>query len=373
MNLRRSQVFLALALAGSFRCFGESKERTELLALGSDAVVVGEVRSGQQVDRAVTFTLAISRTLKGPLQPGDVIPVSWSTSFRGNSDFVGSYGLWFLGKDSGGRWRMRPLTNGPVPFAAAYLHLSKVAGPAYPPAGSSPATLGELMTTELAAAVPNYKTPDELTDLAHALLETEKNPASRALYFDLRKSSDPELRFLGLVGLVQFRGWFALAEIAGDVDLLDHLKVAPDLMDWALVRFRDGDPGCVRSIGRIGMSTSNEYLRRDAINTLKYIHTRESLPFLAWALDSTNPDLRRAAMWGMTRFVDNLPIVTPDNVPSGGDSVPLGPAPYRTADTDRYSVRFLHFPGGQAQEEECLRFWKSWWERMKGELDPDSK
>ncbi len=371
MNFRGFQAVLALALAGSYPCFGDPKERTELLATGSDAVVVGEVRTGRQVDRAVTFTLGVIRTLKGPLRPGDVVPVLWSTGNRFHEEFAGSYGLWFLGKDSGGGWRMRPFTDGPVPFAAAFLHLSRTAEPPPRLAGSPPATLGELMTAELAAAVPNYRTPDELFDLAQALLEVEKNPASRALYFELRKSPDPELRFLGLAGSVRFRGWFAFAEIAADIGVLDHLKVAPPLVGRAVMRFRDGDPGGVRSIGEIAKSTSRESLRWDAVEALRYIHTRESLPFLAWALDSTNANIRHAAMWGMTRFVDNLPITTPDSVPSGADRIPLGPAPYKTAETEQHAVRFARSPGGQSQDEECLRFWKSWWERMKPELDPD--
>ena len=99
---------------------------------------------------------------------------------------------------------------------------------------------------------------------------------------------------------------------------------------------------------------------------LDFIHTRDTLPFLAQALDGTDPNTRELAMQGLSRFVDNLPIQTQYNVTNGKALVAQGATPYRTADTDKYSLSRGSL--GSANEAEYLQFWKSWWTAMKDEL-----
>jgi hypothetical protein len=88
-------------------------------------------------------------------------------------------------------------------------------------------------------------------------------------------------------------------------------------------------------------------------------------------LDSTDPKAREYAIQGLSRFVENLPIAEANDQITGKSHLPQGPTPYRTAETDRYSLgnRWLR----SDSETEYLRFWKSWWASMKDELGPARK
>jgi len=99
-----------------------------------------------------------------------------------------------------------------------------------------------------------------------------------------------------------------------------------------------------------------------------YIHTRETLPFLAKLLDSSDATTREFAMRGLSRFVGNLPVATQQNIFSGKASLQQGPAPYRTPDTDRYSLATRSLAQAPEGEAAFLQFWKSWWALMKDKL-----
>lgn len=76
--------------------------------------------------------------------------------------------------------------------------------------------------------------------------------------------------------------------------------------------------------------------------------------------------VREEAMKGLSRFVDNLPIPTAYNTINLGALIPQGPQPYRTAETDKYSLSKRN--PGPADQTEYLRFWRSWWASNKGKL-----
>jgi hypothetical protein len=100
------------------------------------------------------------------------------------------------------------------------------------------------------------------------------------------------------------------------------------------------------------------------------IHTRETLPFLGQLLESRDAQTREYAMQGLSRFVDNLPIPTPRTILNGQAVLPQGPQPYRTAETDKYSLSKGAL--GSRNETEFLHFWRSWWATMKDKLTAQS-
>jgi HEAT repeat protein len=126
-------------------------------------------------------------------------------------------------------------------------------------------------------------------------------------------------------------------------------------------------------LGRVALSAESGFpegagVQRNAAIALACIHTRDTLTFLARLLDSSDSLVRREAMLGMSRFVDNLPIERPGTVADGRSAVPLGPARYRTTETARYSLSYRPLAMGPDEESEYLQFWESWWGMVKNEL-----
>src|SRR5258708_37422556 len=152
--------------------------------------------------------------------------------------------------------------------------------------------------------------------------------------------------------------------MANSVDLLPTLRASGILVPSICGR-SNSDPKAVQYLGRISKSFDMA-VQRCAAMALMYIHSRASLPYLADLLVSTDPLTRQYAMGGLSRFVDNLPIPSAINTTNGEALVPQGPQPYRTKETDKYSLSTGWL--GRADEAEHLRYWKSWWGSMRSQL-----
>jgi hypothetical protein len=229
-----------------------------------------------------------------------------------------------------------------------------------------PSSVSDRVALELGAAIQSYSTENQFFDLAQGLLGIGAGgPVTARLYRLLQTNSDPEIEFVGLAGLVTMGDRSALAEIAKNVDRLSQLKVS-GLVSAKIRPVRDTDAGAIESLGLISTSR-NRNLQRAAASALEAIHTQRTLPYLAGLLDSTDAMAREDAIRGMSRFVDNLPVECCTNLP-GTLLISQGPTPYRTAETDKYSLsrRLL----GQSGDSEFVQFWKSWWAAMKNRLSP---
>jgi len=332
----------------------------------ASVVVVGEILSGRQSGNSAVFTLSVVRTLKGDASPGTTIAVNATLQRPDDRDLTGSYGMWFLAK-TGAQSVLLPVQTGV--FDTAYYPLSKAASPAAITTRSPPATLDDQIALETAAALQSYSTALQFHLLATGILGTADSPVTQDAYQFLHTSPDPELRFIALARYLRNQGdTSALAEIANDVDLTPGLKATFFVVPGVLGRL-DSDPSAIGSLGKIATS-ADPYLQRAAATALMYIHTRDALPFLAQLLGSSDAATREFAMRGLSRFVDNLPIATHENVLSGRASLQQGQAPYRTQQTDRYSLStrsLAQAPGGEAA---FLQFWKSWWATMQPKLAP---
>lgn len=341
------------------------KRTTDRLLDEAQAVVVAEVQSGQQVGYSAAFTLSVVRTLKGSFGPGDTINVAWGSTLTANKSLKGDYGLWFLSQAAvGGPWTLKGVLQGQYPFEFAYFPLPKASSLASLNTVARPKTVNDQAASELAAALEAYTDPSQIYHLALGFLSIGESDAAPVIYGALRAHPDPEIRFIGLAGLIRSNDPTALGEVASNIEQVPNLQ-ARGLLASAISGRRDTDPVAISQIGRIASSSSVVFQGAGA-EALKNIHTRDTLPYLADLLDSGDARIREAAMIGLSRFVDNLPVQTQFNVLNFAALTPQGPAPYRTALTDTYSLsrRWL----GAEDETKYIQFWKSWWAHMKDEL-----
>lgn len=360
-------LLLMTAAAGVCQTGSQASEGPpELLANQADAVVVGQVQSGQQTGYSVNFALSVVRSLKGALTAGTTVKVTGSVGSAQSRTLGGQYGLWFL-KSAGGGWELLRWNQGRGGFEiSGYLAMAPAASPVAMSATMSPtvapSSLSDQMALELGAAIQSYSNPSTLFSAAWNLNGIGQSKVLPGVYQTLRASSDPEIRFIGLIGAWNVSGDLsALGEIADNVSAVTKLH-ASSVVGSSICGARDSRPAAVRHLAKIA-SASDPNMARCAIMALDYIHTQESLPFLAQALDSADPQTRDFAMQGLSRFVDNLPIQNANNVTNGGALVAQGPTPYRTPQTDEYSLS--RGPMGSASKAEYLQFWKSWWAAMQ--------
>lgn len=329
------------------------------------AIVVGEVASGRQTGNVAVFTLSVIRTLKGDVSPGTSITVSAALQRPGNRDLAGGYGMWLLRK-AGSQWVLLPVQSSF--FDTAYYPLSKRASPAMIPTNSRASAPDDQITLELAAALQSDSSnPLQFHLLASGLLSAADSPLTQEVFQFLRSGSDPELKFIGLARSLRNKAdTSALAEVANSVDLTHRLKATFYLIPGVLGRL-DSDPTAIGYLGRIATSSHLE-LQRAAATALMHVHTRDTLPFLANLLDSSDPTTREFAMRGLSSFVESLPIATQTNILTGRASLQQGPAPYRTPETDRYSLATRSLAQAPEGEAAFLQFWKTWWAIMKDKL-----
>jgi hypothetical protein len=360
-NTIGTQIF-AVALSIGFATIPGT---TATLADQAAAVVVGEVTSGRQTGNSATFTLSVVRTLKGDVIPGAVLTVNAALQRSADRDLAGTYGMWFLRK-IGSQWLLLPAQNGL--FDTIYYPLSKAASPATITMNARPSTLSDRITVELAAALPLYSNnPLQFQILASNLLSAADSQVTKEIFQSFRSNPDPEIKFIGLARSVRNEAdSSALAEIATNIDSAQRLKATFFVVPGVAGRL-DTDPVAIGYLGKLANSSSPA-LQLAAANALMYIHTRDTLPFLAKLLDSNDATTREFAMRGLSRFAGNLPIATKENILSGRASLQEGPAPYRTPDTDRYSLATRSLAQAPEGEAPFVQFWKSWWLIMKDKV-----
>jgi hypothetical protein len=347
------------------------KGATDLLADQADAIVAAEVSLGQQTGRSLAFDLLISRTVKGDLVPGSTVSVTGgngvSAAISVNRKLSGQFGLWFL-KRTGGHWEFLPVIQGGATLeTSGYVPLLKTTSPAGIATVVSPTTVSDRMAVELVATLQSYTDSKQLNPVAQQLYGIVDSTVLPALYGNLRSSSDIQLKFIGLTGLLGGPDEVsALTEIASNVDMITKIRTA-SLVGVAISGTRNPDPRTIPSLGKIA-SSPEPIVQRWAAMALENIHSRDALPFLAQLLDSPDAMARESAMSGLSRFVDNLPIQTVHNILTGKGVLSQGPTPYRTPETDKYSLSRRQL--GSADESSYLSFWRSWWATMKNQLAP---
>jgi hypothetical protein len=365
MNKKNAREFLPLTLLFlAATQLPAQKEPTNRLTESADAIVIAEVQSLQQQGNADYVVLTVVRTVKGDLAPGSTVGFTWSSPFPSSISQDRDYGLWFLRRASDGQQQVVPVMTGRVPLSFAYFPMSRKSSVPKATGDREHASADDQVAMELANALKFYAEPSAIDRLAPGLLGLSDTAATRALYEAFRTSADQELKFIGLAGLVKTGDASALREIAENKDSVPKLHIR-GLVGTAVAGWRSTDPVAIQYLGRIA-SSSDGPLQHAGAEALEYIHSRDAVPFLVQLLGSENKPIRELAIRGLSCFVNNLPPTTASNIPNGGWSVPQGPSPYRTPETDKYSLSTRSL--GQADDSDYVQFWKSWWESHRVEV-----
>ena len=338
---------------------------TDRLAERADIIVAGQVQSGRQNGNFISFALAVDRIIKGNVAKGEVLTVVWETSWTGNRDLGGNYGLWFLGRNSDGSFGLLPTTQGRPHFDTAYFALS----PTNPPPSSDPnipQTMSGHIMLELLTGMQHYKDVEQLRNLLHGIGGIV-DPSRVNIFRALSASSDQELKFIGLAGLIgdhEHPDLVALTQLANQASVIPSLKTR-EFAIGAIGSILNGDPAVIQALATFAASRDPD-MQRTVARALSFIHTPQSLPLLVPLLDSADPQVVEWAIRGLSRFVDNFPIATWDNVRSGKAMIPQGTVPFKTAETDHYSLS--RRPLDTAQQTAYVQFWKSWWLKTKNQI-----
>jgi hypothetical protein len=361
----RSKKLGLATIAISMVTVAAGQPKSYALADQADAIVVGEIQSGQQNGRNISLSLSVDRSLKGDAPPGGVLNISGSASSARNRDLKGAYGMFFLQKNGNSPWKLLPTAKGSLPFELNYFALPK--NPAVTISiAATPSTVADQIAIELANGLQGYTSQLQLYQLAASLDAMPDSAVTATIAQSLRPSSDPELRCVALARLLRAGDSSALADVANMIQLLPQLTTST-LVKTAISGRRDSDPAAIANLGLISAST-DVYMQRNAAFALMSIHTREALPFLASLLSSSDQNSREEAMRGFSRFVENLPIQTNSNTLNGQSVMPQGPTPFRTPETDRYSVSKRSLASATDSEGAFVQFWKNWWTTNRSNL-----
>jgi hypothetical protein len=358
-----------LSIAPLF-CLSCVMQAAEPVSDHADIIVVGEVLSGQQSGSRVAFTLRVDRNLKGNIVPASVIQVEWDRApvTRTPQQISGHYGMWFLHANANGTWQLLPAThsNAPLPLSLACYPILKGSAPSTSSVGAQ--SVNDLVAGELSTAVEHLSSgTTEFYYTATGLLSLSGTSAVTSQYQRLSQMPDPQLQVLGLIGLVRQGDAVSIERVLELQEALRTSKLSVHMVS-AVRNVRDGTPRAAQALGSLATTSGvGSGLQMAASEALRSVHTKESLPFLVALLDSPNALIRHEGLAGISMFVENLPIQKPEMVPSMTWLTPQGPAPYRTADTDKYSAKFGEPPDRQA---EYVAFWKSWWAKVRSQLKP---
>jgi hypothetical protein len=363
-NERRvTKVVLSLSLVFAIPGSGADKGPTDRLADQADAIVAGAVQSGRQNGQFVSFVLTVDRTIKGNIPTGAKLTVSWKSPWALNRDLGGNYGLWFLARHSDGSWELLPARQSRAPFELTFFHLSPTNSPSSANAITT-STASSQIASELLTAMQHYQDRDQLLDLGTGLFGIADPVVKASAFRALSASPDPELKYLGLAGLVKSNEASALSELVKGASVIPKLRTRQFALG-VIGSMQTGDLNTIQALGSFAAST-DPVMRRSAASALCNIHTQDTLSYLAMLLDSTDRETLEYAIRGLSRFVNNLPITAAECVPSLKCLVPQGPAPYKTLDTDRYSLSTRAMD--PTQESAYVLFWKSWWLRVKDQV-----
>jgi hypothetical protein len=187
-----------------------------------------------------------------------------------------------------------------------------------------------------------------------------------SIFRQLSRSASPAARTVGIIGLLRDGDNDALAQL--DVLINEaHTYTLDGELKEALEARTYPNPENVRLLGKIASSpTANIFLRRSALSVLQKIHTKDTLPYFIECLDSSDPEIRARAFSGLSMFVDNLPIVSIEKIPTGEWMKPVGPGPWRNADTDKHVGYLLPIP--LDEHAQYAAFWHQWWILNSGEI-----
>jgi hypothetical protein len=338
------------------------------LEQSADLIVVGAASGTVQAGSAASFSLQVSRVVKGdPSLASGVIAVNWPGGAPGAAP-TGS-GLWFLQRSSAA-WLVLPVVRGSVPSSMTFFPAP--AGPilsayAYGPAAS----LSDKIASEISSVIEgaNGAYNPQLYALQYGLLDQLQSPVLAVLYQRMSASVLAQQRILGLSGLIRGGSAAALVSAVQAASQFGNYPMEDSVLLLSIrEHFRTTDASSVAVLGQAAVDATNSSLafREAAAHALAAIHTAPALPYLAALLDDPDFNLRVEAIGGMGAFANGLPTQIAEGVPSLAHLQVPASAPYRTAGTIANLAMGSSAIG--RNEVSLLSFWKGWWLQNRTDL-----
>jgi len=353
--------------ASSTTAIGVAQVKYPDLTQQADGVVVGKISRAQNSSSGAKLALLVDRVIKGSFTPGETISLAWNgpPPSRAPGQPWGDYGIWFL-QSAGPNWRIVQIPAAQSLETSCYRRPEGTLPPATATTGTAAPSPVELMLAELTNAAEKFDPHGfEFIQTIDSFFHMPPSPALTAAFRQMSQSTNPNVKVLGLIGLIT----------GGDSASLGLLPLenTPPLnrfgggrMGWAISTVRDSAPVTVRELGSIATGKNVPLgIRQCAAEALAKIHTKETLPFAALFLDSQDVTLQKWGLDAFSRFVMNLPIEKPEMLTTMAWMKPQGPAPYSSPETDRH----IAGPGiPESKLPEYISFWKAWWSQMQNHL-----
>jgi len=361
---------LALVITGMTVTQSPAGTPLQSLVGASSAMVIARIDNAFFDGTLYHVQLRVVLSLKGTLLPGTTVEPDFAHPGPGKLRIApgvpqGSV-LVAMTQDGQGSWHLTPLGAPALGLAAAYFRISDQA---------------------LAGAASMNGTPEaNIAKLMGASVEADSAPDSRflglvgysdapALFDSWSASSSPRLRAYGLSKRILVQDAAAVASVGAALGATARKDAV--WLTSALGAYRNPDPNGVRAIGKLATTPgADPQLIVSCAYALSAIHTKESVPYLASLLDSTDHEVRAVAVGGISSFVTNMRIAKDgvdsaearDEVlnPGRRRKLPSSEAPFETTTTRP----FLHFGSFKdaADEAYVITFWKSWYQQNRGQF-----
>ncbi len=301
----------------------------------ADLIVVGDVAKRHETPLEVSFTITVTRVLKGDLgiqavdvehpwgRSGVVIPESADIKFHVS-------GIWFLHRANTGGWDVYPVAGPDGIFVSLLLPASQTVLAAY--ARENSGSTEDVVVSEILSGIEQHGLPMS-TGIVDAI--PANAPALQTALRRFLRSPDVRLRAFAVVRLLGSQSATAIAELKTQWPSLVQDRSAKQEVLYALRDgFRSSNPTAVSElVAWTDTLEDSDELRQAAIFALQRIHTRDTLPFFGNLLDSANEDEQMSAVVAISAFANGCPMQTTANVKSMA-YLQFGASPYRNKETE---------------------------------------
>jgi hypothetical protein len=330
------------------------------------AIVVASVQA-TLVNGMTNAMVNPEQVLKGPLTPGNLISITWSSPGPGvalpgpySARPSSGHGILFLKQSDTGVWSLLPSAGGDIGWNDTYIHTPSTLPPgrrdvvsATLPTNAS--VLDKVLVEMVIAEEAGAPTPFDLV----AIFRQSQSKVLMAAFTRFLANQNPRLTILGLRGSTASGDVSAILKVYQDYSALASAKFWPSLVEEIRLYYTNSTSRSVQTLGQIATDTKTGLdLRIAAAVALARIHTQQSLPYLAQLLADPNLSLKSAAVGGMASFANNVPI--------GSHEPASGTWPYRTDDTIAHSAFDENLV--TKQESYYVGFWQAWWQKNQSGL-----
>ena len=331
----------------------------------ADLIVVGDVTTRHETPTDVSFTIAVTRVLKGDpgIQAVDV-EHPWASSnvlARESADInVRISGIWFLHHLNTGGWDVYPVAGRDGSFVSLLWPASQMILAVYSYDSLSP--ISDIIVSEMLSGVEQHGLPPNSSLLT---IIPSTAPALQTALQRFLQSSDVKLRVFALSRLLRSQSPTAIAQLRAQWPSMTQDENRLSVLNALRDNFRSNEPRAVSQLVTFTNTLGNsDELRGAAVIALQRIHTKETLAFFGRLLDSTDENEQMAAVIALSAFANGCPMQTSANASSMA-YLQFGLSPYRTNETE---AAFAFRRGPREEEDKLISFWKTWWASNQAKL-----